>query len=48
MLDTRLEELRENAELTKKELADILNVSDSVYSRWEKQKEFIKLLIIIM
>lgn len=37
----RLEELREKNDLTKKELAKNLGVSDSVYSRWEKGKDII-------
>lgn len=37
----RLKEIREEKELTKKELAHILNVSDSIYARWENAKDTI-------
>ena len=40
-MNNKLEELRESKDLTKKELAKILGVSDSIYSRWEKGKDFI-------
>lgn len=38
---TRLEQLREENDLTKKQVAEILEVSDSVYVRWENEKEII-------
>lgn len=41
MMDTRLEQLREENELTKKSLSSILNVSDSIYARWESGKDII-------
>lgn len=34
----RIEELREEKELKRKEIAEILGVSDSVYCRWEKNR----------
>ena len=40
-MNNKLEELRESKDLTKKGLAKILGVSDSIYSRWEKGKDFI-------
>lgn len=41
MDNNKLEELRELNDLTCKEVANILGVSDSVYSRWEKGKDII-------
>ncbi len=41
MYGFRLKELRESNELTKKGLAEKLGVSDSIYSRWENQKDII-------
>ena len=41
MYGFRLKELRESSELTKKGLAEKLGVSDSIYSRWENQKDII-------
>ncbi len=41
MNNNRLEELRDEFDLTKKKLADILGVSDSIYSRWENGKDII-------
>ncbi len=38
---TRLEQLREENDLNKKQVAKILGVSDSVYARWENGKEII-------
>lgn len=38
---TRLEQLREENDLTKKQVAQILNVSNSIYTRWENGKEII-------
>lgn len=40
-MNNRFEELRELNDLTKKDLANILNVSNSVYTRWENKKDFI-------
>lgn len=37
----RLKEIREEKELTKRALAEILNVSDSIYARWENSKDTI-------
>lgn len=36
---TRLEELRDENNLNKKEFAIILKVSDSIYSRWENEND---------
>lgn len=41
MLVTRLEQLREEKDFTRKQVAEILNVSNSIYSRWENSKEII-------
>jgi len=41
MYNTRLEQLREENELTKKKLSQILSISDSIYSRWENGKDVI-------
>lgn len=41
MESIRLKEIREEQELTKKELAIILKVSDSIYARWENLKDTI-------
>jgi len=38
---TRLEELRDENNLNKKEFAIILKVSDSIYSRWENENDSI-------
>ena len=35
MNNSRLEEMRELNDLTKKKFAEILGVSDSIYARWE-------------
>ena len=40
-MNNRLEEIREEYELTKRQLATILGVSDSIYSRWEHGKDII-------
>lgn len=40
-MNNRLEDLRELSDLSKKDLANILNVSDSIYARWENGKDFI-------
>lgn len=37
----RLKEVREEKELTKKKIGTILNVSDSIYARWENSKDTI-------
>ena len=36
MYELNLKKIREDSDLTRKELATILNVSSSVYSRWER------------
>lgn len=41
MTMTRLEQLREENDFTKKKIAEILGVSDSLYARWENGKEII-------
>ena len=41
----RLEEIREMNNLTKKEIAKKLGVSDSIYARWEHEKDFMNLQI---
>ncbi len=41
MSKTRLEELREEKGLSKTAVAQILDVTDSVYSRWENDKDSI-------
>lgn len=41
MREMRLELLRDEKDYTKKQIADIIGVSDSVYARWETGKEFI-------
>ena len=38
MNHTRLEELREEKELTKRKIAADLGVSDSLYGRWENDR----------
>ena len=38
---TRLEQLREENDLSKKQIAKILGVSDSLYARWENGNEII-------
>lgn len=40
-MNNRLEDLRELSDLTKKDIAKILGVSDSIYARWENGKDFI-------
>ena len=37
----RLKELRERKNLTKKEIANMIGVSDSIYARWEHEKDII-------
>jgi len=41
MTMTRLEQLREENDFTKKKIAEILGISDSLYARWENGKEII-------
>lgn len=41
MTMTRLEQLREENDFTKKKMAEILGISDSLYARWENGKEII-------
>lgn len=41
MKASRLEELRENINCTKKEIATILGVSNSIYCRWENEQDSI-------
>ncbi len=41
MTMTRLEQLREENDFTKKKMAEILGISDSLYDRWENGKEII-------
>lgn len=41
MESLRLKEIREEKELTKRELARILKISDSIYARWENAKDTI-------
>ena len=41
MMITKLEELREEKDFTKKQMAEKLEVSDSIYARWENGKEII-------
>lgn len=41
MIMTRLEQLREENDFTKKKMAEILGISDSLYARWENGKEII-------
>ena len=36
-MEFRLQKVRENNELSQKEIADILKVSQPTYSRWEKR-----------
>lgn len=43
MLSERLLDIRDEAELNQEEMAEILNVSQSNYSRWENGKELIPL-----
>ena len=37
----RLKELRERKNLTKKDIAKMIGVSDSIYARWEHEKDII-------
>lgn len=47
-MDFKLQWVRENNELSQKEIADILNVSQPTYSRWEKGIEIIPLKKLIL
>ena len=47
-MNLKLQDIRENNELTQKEVADILNVSQLTYSRWEKKIEIIPLNKLIL
>ena len=42
---TRLEQLREENDFTKKKIAEILGISDSLYARWENGKLLIYSLL---
>lgn len=43
MIFERIRGLRENAELTQRDIAKVLNVSKSTYNRWETGETFIPL-----
>lgn len=43
MIFEKIRELRENSELTQRDIAKILNVSKSTYNRWETGEVFIPL-----
>ena len=47
-MNFRLQDIRENMELSQKEVADILKVSQPTYSRWEKEVEIIPLNKLIL
>ena len=47
-MEFRLQKVRENNELSQKEIADILKVSQPTYSRWEKGVEVIPLKKLIL
>lgn len=47
-MNLKLQDIRENNELTQKAVADILNVSQPTYSRWEKEIEIIPLNKLIL
>jgi predicted transcriptional regulators len=47
-MNLKLQDIRENNELTQKAVADILNVSQLTYSRWEKKIEIIPLNKLIL
>lgn len=47
-MNLRLQDIRENIELSQKEVADILKVSQPTYSRWEKEVEIIPLSKLIL
>lgn len=47
-MNLKLQDIRENNELIQKAVADILNVSQLTYSRWEKKIEIIPLNKLIL
>lgn len=47
-MNLKLQDIRENNELTQKAVADILNVSQLTYSGWEKEIEIIPLNKLIL
>ena len=47
-MNIKLQDIRENNELSQKAVADILNVSQPTYSRWEKEIEIIPLNKLIL
>lgn len=47
-MNLRLQDIRENMELSQKEVANILKVSQPTYSRWEKEVEIIPLSKLIL
>lgn len=47
-MNFRLQIVRENNELSQKDIADILNVSQPSYSRWEKEVEIIPLKKLVL
>lgn len=47
-MNLKLQDIRENNELSQKAVADILNVSQPTYSRWEKEIEIIRLNKLIL
>lgn len=47
-MNFRLQDIRENMELSQKEVPDILKVSQPTYSRWEKEVEIIPLNKLIL
>lgn len=47
-MNLKLQDIRENNELSQKAVADILNVSQPTYSRWEKEIEIIPLNKLIL
>mgnify|MGYP002595396882 FL=1 len=47
-MNLKVQDIRENNELSQKAVADILNVSQPTYSRWEKEIEIIPLNKLIL
>lgn len=47
-MNLKLQDIRENNELSQKAVSDILNVSQPTYSRWEKEIEIIPLNKLIL
>ncbi|MGM9881266.1 MAG: helix-turn-helix domain-containing protein [Bacilli bacterium] len=47
-MDFRLQNIRENNELSQKTIANILNVSQPTYCRWEKEVEIIPLKKLVL